>query len=85
MVDYRSDGISNQEETKWLSWSIDGGLRGFDLERSPGGLSNTMDYGAGEFPLPTKSPTGTGIQSSSKTLSIIQSQQQKSHISTLAA
>ena len=75
MVDYTSDGISNQEETKWLSWSIDGGLRGFDLERNPGGLSNTMDYGAGEFPLPTKSPTGTGIQSSSKTLSIIQSLQ----------
>ena len=52
MVGYTSDGISNQEQTRWLSWNVDGGVRGFefDLARSPG-LSNTTEYGEGEFPL----------------------------------
>ena len=36
MVGYTSDGISNQKQTRWLSWSSDGGVRGFDLTRTPG-------------------------------------------------
>ena len=57
-----------------MSWSTDGRLRGFDLARYPG-FSNTSEYCAGEFPLPTRPITGTGAQSTSKTASIIQSQQ----------
>ena len=53
MVGYTSDGVSNQEQTRWLSWSTDGGLRGFDPARNPG-LSNTTEYGAGESPLPSR-------------------------------
>ena len=49
-------------------------MRGFDLARNPG-LNNTTEYGAGEFPLPTKPTAGTGTQNSSKVLSMIQSQQ----------
>ena len=59
MVGYTLDGISNQEQTSWLSWNVDAGVREFDLGRNPG-LSNTTKYGAGEFPLPTRSLTGTG-------------------------
>ena len=47
MVGYRSDGISNEEQTRSLSWSTDGGLRGFDLARNQG-LNNTTEYGAGD-------------------------------------
>ena len=36
MVGYTSEGISNQEQTRWLSWNVDGGLRGHDLARNPG-------------------------------------------------
>ena len=50
LVGYISDGISNKELTRWLSWNVDGGVRGFDLARNPG-LSNNTEYGAGEFPL----------------------------------
>ena len=71
---YTSDGISNQEQTKWLSWNTDGGLRGFDLARNPG-LSNTTEYGAGEFHLQTRPATRTAAQSSSKPASIIGAQQ----------
>ena len=46
---YTLNGISNQEQTMWLSWNVDGGVRGFDLARNTG-LSNTTEYGAGEFP-----------------------------------
>ena len=53
MVGYTTDGISNQEQTRWLSWNVDGGIRGFDLARNPG-LSNNTEYGAGEFPLPIR-------------------------------
>ena len=74
MVGYTSDGISNQEQTRWLSWNLDGGLRVFDLARSPG-LSNTMEHGAVEFPLPTRLTTRIGTQSSSKALYMIRSQQ----------
>ena len=56
MVGYTTEGISNQEQTKWLPWNVDGGVRGFDLARNPG-LGNTTEYGAGEFPLPVR-PSG---------------------------
>ena len=36
MVGYTSDGISNQEQTRRLSWLVDGRVRGFDLARNPG-------------------------------------------------
>ena len=39
MVGYTTEGISNQEQIRWLSWNLDGGLRRFDLARNPG-LSN---------------------------------------------
>ena len=35
MVGYTTEGISNQEQTRWLSWNVDGGVRGFDLARNP--------------------------------------------------
>ena len=73
MMGYSSDGLSNQEQTRWLSRSTDEGLRGFDLARNPG-LNIITEYGAGEFPLPTKPATRTETQSS-KPLSIIRSQQ----------
>ena len=47
MVGYTTDGISNQEQTRWLSWNVDGAIRGFDLARNPG-LSNNTEYGAGD-------------------------------------
>ena len=65
MVGYTSDGVSNQEQTRWLSWNVDGGLRGYDLARNPD-LSSNMEYGAGEFPLPTGPPAGAGTQSTPK-------------------
>ena len=74
MVGYTSDGILNQDQTRWLSWNVAGGVRGFDLARNAG-LSNTTEYGAGKFPLPTKPPAGTETQSTSKALSMILSQQ----------
>ena len=49
MMDYTLNGISNQEQTMWLSWNVDGGVWGFDLARNTG-LSKTTEYGAGEFP-----------------------------------
>ena len=52
MVGYTTEGISNQEQARWLSWNMDEGVRGFDLARNPG-LSNNTEYGEGEFPLPT--------------------------------
>ena len=55
MVGYTSDGISNQEQTRWLLWNVDEGVRGFDLAMNPG-LSNTTEYGTGEFPLSTRPP-----------------------------
>ena len=70
------DGISNQEQTRWLSWKVDGGVSGFNLARNSG-MSNTTEYGAGEFPLPTKPLAGTGTQSTCKTSSMIRSQQAK--------
>ena len=53
MVGYTSHGISNQEQTKWLSGSTDGGCRGSDLATKPG-LSNNTENGTGEFPFPTR-------------------------------
>ena len=74
MVGYTSEGISNQEQTRWLSWNVDRDVRGFDLARNPG-LNNNTEYGAGEFPLPTRPPAGFPAQSTSRPLSMIQSQQ----------
>ena len=42
--------------------------------RKPG-LSNNTEYGAGEFPLPTRRPAGAGTQSTSKPPSMFRSQQ----------
>ena len=41
MVGYTSEGISSQEQTRWLSWNVDGGVRGFDLARNTGLSNNT--------------------------------------------
>ena len=65
MVGYTTEGISNQEQTRWLSWNVSGGVRGFDLARNPG-LSNNTEYGAGEFPLPTRPSARSTGQSSGK-------------------
>ena len=74
MVGYTTDGISNQEQTRWLSWNVDGGVKGFDLARNPG-LSNNTEYGAGEFPLPTRPSAWSAGQHTSKTPSMTRAQQ----------
>ena len=74
MVGYTTEGISNQEQTRWLSWNVDGGVRGFDLARNPG-LSNNTEYGAGEFPLPTRPSARSASQSTSKPPSMTRAQQ----------
>ena len=74
MVGYTTEGISNQEQTRWLSWNVDGRVRGFDLARNPG-LSNNTEYGAGEFPLPTRPSARSTGQSSSKVPSMSRAQQ----------
>ena len=74
MVGYTTEGISNQEQTRWLSWNVDGGLRGFDLARNPG-LSNNTEYDAKEFPLPTRSSARSAGQSTSKPPSMTRAQQ----------
>ena len=74
MVGYTTDGISNQEQTRWLSWNVDGEMRGFDLARNPG-LSNNTEYGAGEFPLPIRPSVRSTGQSTSKTPSMTRAQQ----------
>ena len=48
MVGYTTDGISNQEQTRWLSWNVAGGVRGFDLARNPG-LSNNTAQGSSHY------------------------------------
>ena len=74
MVGYTSDGISSQKQARWLSWNVDGGVRGFCMARNPG-LSNNTEYGAGEFPLPARPPAGFAAQSTSRPLSMIRCQQ----------
>ena len=74
MVGYTSDGISSQEQTRWLSWNVEEGVRGFDMARNHG-LRNTTAYGVGEFPLPTRQPAGAGAQSTSKPPSMFRSKQ----------
>ena len=73
-LDYTTESISNQEQTRWLSWNVDGGVRGFDLARNPG-LSNNTEYGAGEFPLPTRPSARSASQSTSKPPSMTRAQQ----------
>ena len=74
MVGYTTEGIFNQEQTRWLSWNVDGGVRGFDLARIPG-LSNNTEYGAGEFPLPVRLSARSASQSTSKPPSMTRAQQ----------
>ena len=74
MIGYTTEGISNQEQTRWLSWNVDGGVKGFDLARNPG-LNNNTEYGAGEFPLPTRPTVRSTSQSSSRVPSMSRTQQ----------
>ena len=74
MVGYTTHGISNQEQTRWLSWNVDGAIKGFDLARNPG-LSNNTEYGAGEFPLPVRPSVRSTGQSTSKIPSMSRAQQ----------
>ena len=53
---------------------MDGGVRGFDLARNPG-LNNNTEYGAGEFPLPTRPTVRSTSQSSSRVPSMSRMQQ----------
>ena len=55
MAGYSSEGLSNHEQTRLMSWSTDGGLRGYHLARNPG-LSFTTQHGAGAFPLSNEIP-----------------------------
>ena len=74
MVGYTTEGISNQEQTRWLSWNVDGGIRGFDLARNSG-LGNNTEYGAGEFPIPIRPSARSAGQSTSKIPSMTRAQQ----------
>ena len=74
MVGYTTEGISNQEQTRWLSWNMDGGVRGFDLARNSG-LGNNTEYGAGEFPLPVRLSARSASQSTSRPPSMTRAQQ----------
>ena len=74
MVGYTTDGISNQEQTRWLSWKVGGAIRAFDLARNPG-LSNNTEYGAGEFPLPVRPSVRSTGQSTIKTPLMSRAQQ----------
>ena len=74
MVGYTLDGISNQEQTRWLTCSSEGGLRGFDLARKSW-LEQNYGTGASQFPFPSRQGTRTGAQSTSKPASIIRAQQ----------
>ena len=74
MVGYTTEGISNQEQTRWLSWNVDEGVRGFDLARNPG-LGKSTEYGAGEFPLATRPSARSAGQSTSKIPSMTRAQQ----------
>ena len=94
MVGYTTEGISNQEQTRWLSWNVDGGVRGLttgttawietrrsgregivSMTRPRSGLSNNTEYGAGEFPLPTRPSARSAGQSTSKPPSMTRAQQ----------
>ena len=83
MVGYTTDGKSNQEQTRWLSWNVVGGVRGFNLAKNSG-LNNNTEYGAGEFPLPTRPPARSAGQSTSKPPSMIRSQQTEETYSDLS-
>ena len=74
MVGFTTEGISNQEKTRWLSWNVDRGVRGFYLARNPG-LSNNTEYEAGEFPLPVRPSARSASQSTSKPPSMTRAQQ----------
>ena len=84
MVGYTTEGISNQEQTRWLSWNVDGGIRGCDLSRNPG-LGNNTEYGTGEFPLPIRPSARSAGQSTSKTPSMTRAQQTEEAYPDLSA
>ena len=84
MVGYTTEVISNQEQTRWLSWNVDGGVRGFDLARNPG-LGNNTEYGAGEFPLPIRPSARSAGQGTSKTPSMTRAQQMEEAYPDLSA
>ena len=52
MVAYTTEGIPNQEQSRWLSWNLDGGVRGFDLSGNPGLSNNTTDQTTGKIRRP---------------------------------
>ena len=70
MVGYTTEGIFNQEQTRWLSWNVDGGVRGFDLARNPG-LGNNTEYG----PLPVRPSARSASQSTSRPPSMTRAKQ----------
>ena len=84
MVGYTTEGISNQEQTRWLSWNVDGGVGEFDLARNPG-LGNNTEYGAGEFPLPIRPSARSAGQGTSKTPSMTRAQQTEEAYPELSA
>ena len=84
MVGYTTEGISNQEQTSWLSWNVDGAVKGFDLARNPG-LGNNTEYGAGEFPLPIRPSARSAGQSTSKTPSMTRAQETEDAYTDLSA
>ena len=74
MFGYTTDGISNQEQTRRMSWNVDGGIMGFDLARNPC-LDNNIEYGAREFPLPIRPSARSMGQSTSRMPSMTRAQQ----------
>ena len=84
MVGYTTEGISNQEQTRWLFWNVDGAVRGFDLARNPG-LGKSTEYGAGEFPLPIRPSARSAGQSTSKIPSMTRAQQTEEAYPDLSA
>ena len=74
MVGYTLDGISNQEQARWLSWGTDGYSRGLDLAKNPG-LGNTTECGASEFPFPARPSPRRVVPFSGKPTSMIRAQQ----------
>ena len=59
MAGYTSDGISNQEQTRCLSWNVDGGVRSFDLARNLG-LSTLWSMARGSVPFQPDHQQGQG-------------------------
>ena len=56
MVGYTSDGNFKQEQTRWLSSNIDGGVEGIRPGEKP--RLEQYEYGAGEFPASDQTADG---------------------------